>query len=85
MTNNNMLEASAHASAHKTLTVNLNAHVTSTVKNSSDYSSFNLHFILIYMNNQLHYYHMISTMLDINKAVVKNQLNEHKIIFKLIR
>jgi hypothetical protein len=67
-----MLEASAHASAHKTFTINLNVHVTSTIENSSDYSSFNLYFILIYMNNQLHYYHMISAMLDTDKAVVKD-------------
>ena len=79
MTDNNTFEVSEISAV-----VNLNAHVTSIIKNSSGYLSFDLHLISIYMNNQLCYYHMISAMLDINKAAVKNQLKNHKALLKLI-
>ena len=52
--------------------INLNAHVASTTENFSSYSSFNLHLISIYMNNQLCYYHMISAMLNADKVAIKN-------------
>src|SRR5437762_327994 len=64
--------------------VNLNACVTFIIKNSSDYLSFDLYLISIYMNNQLCYYHMISVILDVNKAAVKNQLKNCKASLKLI-
>ena len=79
MTDNNASEVSEISTV-----VNLNACVTFIVENSSDYSSFNLCLISIYMNNQLHYYHMISAMLDVNKAAVKNQLKNCKALLKLI-
>ena len=79
MTDNNTSEVSETSAV-----VNLNACVASTVKNSSGYLLFDLYLISIYTNNQLHYYHMISAMLDINKAAVKNQLKNHKALLKLI-
>ena len=79
MTDNNVSEVSEIS-----VIINLNTHVTSTVKNSFSYLSFDLHLISIYMNNQLCYYHMIDAMLDVNKAAVKNQLKKHKTLLKLI-
>ena len=79
MTDNNVSEVS-----ETSIIINLNTHVTSIAKNSSDYLSFNLHLISIYTNNQLHYYHMISAMLDADKAAVKNQLKNCKTLLKLI-
>src|SRR2546421_9117550 len=79
MTDNNILEVSEISAV-----VNLNAHVTSTAENLSDYLLFNLYFISIYINNQLCYYHMIDTMLDVDKAAVKNQLKKHKTLLELI-
>ena len=79
MTDNNTFKVSEISAV-----VNLNAHVTSITENSSDYLSFDLHLISIYMNNQLHYYHMISAMLDTDKAAVKNQLKNCKALLKLI-
>ena len=79
MTDNNVLEVSETSAV-----INLNAHVTSTAENFSDYLSFNLYLISIYTNNQLHYYYMTDAMLDINKAAVKNQLKKHKTSLELI-
>ena len=79
MTDNNILEV-----FEISVIVNLNTHVTSIVKNSSDYLLFDLHLISIYMNNQLCYYHMISAMLDADKVAVKNQLKNCKALLKLI-
>ena len=79
MTDNNTFKVS-----ETSVIVNLNAHVTSIIKNSFSYSSFDLCLISIYTNNQLCYYHMIDAMLDIDKAAVKNQLKNHKALLKLI-
>ena len=79
MTDNNISEISEIS-----VVVNLNTHVAFIIKNSSGYLSFDLCFISIYMNNQLHYYHMISVMLDTDKAAIKNQLKNHKTLLKLI-
>ena len=79
MTDNNVLEV-----FEISVIVNLNTHVTSITENSSDYLLFDLCLISIYMNNQLCYYHMISAMLDADKAAVKNQLKNHKASLKLI-
>ena len=79
MINNNILKVS-----ETSVIVNLNAHVTSTVKNSFSYLLFDLCLISIYTNNQLCYSHMIDAMLDTDKAAVKNQLKNHKASLKLI-
>ena len=79
MTNNNASEVS-----ETSVIVNLNTCVTSTAENSFSYLLFDLHLISIYMNNQLHYYHMIDAMLDADKAAVKNQLKNCKASLKLI-
>ena len=79
MIDNNTLKVSETSAV-----VNLNTCVTSTAENFSDYLLFDLHLISIYMNNQLHYYHIISAMLDTDKAAVKNQLKNHKASLKLI-
>ena len=79
MTDNNAFKVSETSAV-----INLNACVTSTVKNSSDYLLFDLHLISIYINNQLCYYHIISAMLDVDKAAVKNQLKNYKASLKLI-
>ena len=79
MTDNNILEVS-----ETSVIANLNTCVTFIIKNSSDYLSFDLHLISIYMNNQLHYYHIISAMLDADKAAVKNQLKNYKASLKFI-
>ena len=67
MADNNAPEASGI-----TTIVNLNARVAPIAENPSSYPPFNLHLISIYMNNQLHYYHMIDAMLDVDKAIIKN-------------
>ena len=79
MTDNNVSEISEISAV-----INLNIYVTSTAENSSDYLLFNLCLISIYMNNQLCYYHIISAMLDTDKAAVKNQLKNCKASLKLI-
>ena len=79
MTDNNILEISETFAV-----INLNTYVTSITENFFSYLSFNLHLISIYMNNQLCYYHIISAMLDADKAAVKNQLKNHKALLKLI-
>jgi len=79
MTDNNTSEVS-----ETFIVINLNTHMTSIIKNSSDYLLFDLYLIFIYINNQLCYYHMISAMLDTDKAAVKNQLKNHKASLKLI-
>ena len=67
-----------------TVVINLNARVASIAENPSGYPPFNLCLISIYTNNQLHYYHMISAMLDVDKAAVKNQLKDCKASLELI-
>src|SRR5436190_11272078 len=79
MADNNAPEASGI-----TAVVNLNAHVAPTAENPSGYSLFDLCLIPIYTNNQLRYYHMISAMLDADKAAVKNQLKDRKALLELI-
>ena len=79
MTDNNTSEVS-----ETSVVVNLNACVTFIVKNSFSYLLFDLHLISIYINNQLHYYHMIDAILDTDKAAVKNQLKNYKALLKLI-
>ena len=66
MADNNAPEVSG------TAVVNLNARVASTAENPSGYPLFDLCLIPIYMNNQLHYYHMTNAMLDADKVAVKN-------------
>ena len=44
-------------------TTNLNAHVNSTDDNSHDYLSFDMSLMLSYMNSQLIYYFIFSTIL----------------------
>ncbi len=61
-----------------------NACVESTSENLSDYSSFDLCFILFYTNKQLHYYQITSTTLNINKKKFKVQINKHKADLKLL-
>ena len=78
MADNNAPEASS------TTIVNLNAHVAPIIKNSSSYPSFDLYLIPIYTNNQLCYYHMTNTMLDADKAAIKNQLKDRKASLELI-
>ena len=78
MADNNTPEASG------TAVVNLNAHVAPTAENPFDYPLFDLCLIPIYMNNQLHYYHMTGAMLDADKAAVKNQLKDCKASLELI-
>ena len=68
----------------KTSVINVNTHVALMTENPCGYSSFNICFIPTYTNNQLCYYHMISAMLNANKAAVKNQLKDHKALLKLI-
>ena len=74
MANNN-----APAVPETTAVINLNAHVAPTAENPSGYPPFDLHLISNYTNNQLCYYHMISAMLDANKAAVKNQLKDRNL------
>ena len=79
MTDNNTLKVSETSAV-----VNLNTCVASTAKNSSSYLSFDLCLISIYTNNQLCYYHMTNTMLDADKAAIKNQLKDRKASLELI-
>ena len=58
--------------ASGTAVVNLNACVAPIAENSSGYPPFDLRLIPMYINNQLHYYHMIDAMLDADKAAIKN-------------
>ncbi len=61
-----------------------NAHVEPTPENLSDYSLFDLCFILFYTNKQLCYYQITSITLNINKKKFKAQINKHKTDLKLL-
>ena len=79
-----MADNNAPAVPETTAVVNLNARVAPTTENPSGYPPFDLRLIPTYTNNQLRYYHMISAMLDANKAAIKNQLKDHKASLELI-
>ena len=49
-------------------TANLNARVDSTDDNPHDYFSFDMYLVLNYINNQLIYYYIFSTILTAEQA-----------------
>ena len=52
----------ASSISRASFTTRLHAHVTSTNDNLRDYSSFNMHLVSNYMNNQLIYYFITDTI-----------------------
>ena len=70
--------------AHQTPIINSSVCVAPTAKNSSGYPPFNFCLISVYMNNQLHYYHVSGAMLSADKAKLKKQMEEHKNVLELV-
>ena len=62
---------------------NLNVKTTSIIK-VSKYLPFNIYHMPIYTNNQLCYYHTTGAMLEINKAIIKDQFKKCKTTLKLV-
>src|SRR6266496_834401 len=56
-------------------TANLNTRVNSINDNSHDYFSFNMHLVSNYMNNQLIYYYIFSTILTAEQACFQHVRN----------
>ena len=61
-----------------------NTCVISTADNSKSYSSFNICLVLIYMNDQLCYYHTSEALLDVDKTKFRNQMKKCKNMLELI-
>ena len=68
----------------KTPVTNMNARVAPTAENLCGYLPFNIHFIPTYTHNQLCYYHMIGAMLDADKTALRSQLENCKMLLKLV-
>ena len=66
-------------------TANLNTHVNSINNNSCDYFSFDMCLVSNYMNNQLIYYYIFSTILTAEQAHFQQLMKQHKTSLELIR
>ena len=66
-------------------TTNFNAHVNSTDDNSHDYSSFDMHLVSNYTNNQLIYYFIFSTISVIKQAQFQQLMKQCKIFLELLK
>ena len=60
------------------------ARVISMNDNSRDYSSFNMHLVPSYMNNQLIYYFIISTISAADQAEFQQLMKNHKNSLQLL-
>ena len=63
---------------------NLNACVNSTDNNSHDYLSFNMSLMLSYMNSQLIYYFIFSTISAAEQAQFQQLMKQHKTSLELL-
>ena len=63
---------------------NMNARVAPTADNPSGYPPFDINLIPAYTNNQLRYYHTIGAMLNLDKTMLKSQMEERKTALDLI-
>ena len=66
-------------------TANPNARVDPTNNNPRGYSPFNMHLVLNYMNNQLIYYYISSTILTAEQACFQQLMKQCKTSLELIR
>ena len=66
-------------------TANLNTCVNFTDNNSCDYSSFNMHLVSNYMNNQLIYYYISDTIFTAEQAHFQQLMKQHKTSLELIK
>ena len=66
-------------------TANLNAHVNSINDNSCNYFSFDMHLVSNYMNNQLIYYYIFSTISAAEQACFQQLMKQHKTSLELIK
>ena len=78
-----MADSTSNSSAENTGT-SANAHVISTADNPKGYPPFNIHLVLVYMNDQLCYYYTTGALLDIDKTRFRNQIKEYKNILELV-
>ena len=61
-----------------------NTCVISTADNSKSYSLFDIHLVLVYINDQLCYYHTTRALLDVDKIRFRNQIKKCKNALELI-
>ena len=61
-----------------------NTHVVLTADNPKGYPPFDICLVLVYTNNQLHYYHTSGALLDVDKAKFRIQMKKCKNTLKLI-
>ena len=66
-------------------TANLNICVNSINDNLHDYFSFDMHLVSNYMNNQLIYYYIFSTIPAAEQACFQQLMKQHKTFLELIR
>ena len=66
-------------------TVNLNAHVNSIDDNLCSYSSFDMHLVPNYMNNQLIYYYIFNIIFTAEQACFQQLMKQCKTSLELIR
>ena len=65
-------------------TTKVHTHVISINDNSHDYSSFDMHLVSSYMNNQLIYYFIISTISAADQAEFQQLMKDHKNFLQLL-
>ena len=65
-------------------TTRSHVHVTSTNNNLHDYSSFDMHLMFNYMNNQLIYYFITDTILTADQAEFQQLMKKHKNFLQLL-
>ena len=66
-------------------TANLNTHVNFINDNSHDYSSFDMCFMLNYMNNQLIYYYISDAIFTVEQAHFQQLMKQYKTFLELIK
>jgi hypothetical protein len=64
--------------------IRLHIHVISTNDNSHDYSSFDMHLVSNYMNNQLIYYFIISAISAAAQTEFQQLMKKHKDFLQLL-
>ena len=66
-------------------TANSNTHMNSTDDNSCDYLSFDMHLVLNYINNQLIYYYIFSTISAAEQAHFQQLMKQCKTFLALLK
>ena len=74
----------ANEDSRVSLTIKSHTHMFSTNDNSHDYSSFDMHLVSSYMNNQLIYYFIISTISAADQAEFQQLIKNCKNFLQLL-